>query len=162
MKRNGRRVLAAALGTAVCGMIAAAALASPPSLITVSNLVAKADFNTPIDLDADRIRLRTKEPTDVRVQKLVFAPGGRTGWHHHPGIVLVAVESGQVTILDANCHGTTYGPGSPNGSVFTEAGTDPREVRNLSGAEATVYATLIAPNADMDIFRAEDPVQACP
>jgi quercetin dioxygenase-like cupin family protein len=162
MKRNSRRFLAAGMGTAVCGMIAAAALASPPSLITPSNLVAKADFNTPVDLDADRIRLRTKEPTDVRVQKIGFAPGGRTGWHHHPGIVLVAVESGQVTVVDAKCNATTYGPGSPNGSVFTEAGPEPREVRNLSSAAATVYATLIAPDADTDIFRAEDPVNACP
>jgi hypothetical protein len=162
MKRTSRRVLALVLGALVCGMLAAAALASPPSLITPSNLVAKADFNTPVDLRADRIRLRTKEPTDVRVQKIVFAPGGRTGWHHHPGIVLVAVESGQVTVLDAECNATTYGPGSPNGAVFTEAGSKPLEVRNLSGAQATVYATLIAPNAETDIFRAEDPVRNCP
>ena len=162
MNQTRRRILAAGLGTVVCGMIAAAALASPPSRITSSNLVAKADFNTPVDLDADRIRLRTKEPTDVRVQKVVFAPGGRTGWHHHPGIVLVAVESGQVTVVDAKCNATTYGPGSPNGSVFTESGTRPLEVRNLSGAEATVYATLIAPDAQTDIFRAEDALQTCP
>jgi predicted metal-dependent enzyme (double-stranded beta helix superfamily) len=162
MKRNSRRILGAGLGATVCGMLAAAALASPPSLITSSNLVAKADFDTPVDIKADRIRLRTEEPTDVRVQKVVFAPGGRTGWHHHPGIVLVAVESGQVTVVDPNCNETTYGPGSPNGAVFTEVGTEPREVRNLSGAEATVYATLIAPNAETDIFRAEDAVGACP
>jgi hypothetical protein len=162
MKHTARRALALALGAVVCGMIAAAALASPPSLITPSNLVAKADLNTRVDVKADRIRLRTKEPTDVRVQKILFAPSGRTGWHHHPGIVLVAVESGQVTVVDARCNATTYGPGSPNGSVFTESGTQPLEVRNLSGAQATVYATLIAPNAETDIFRAEDAVRNCP
>jgi hypothetical protein len=162
MTRNRRRILGTVLGAVVGGMLAAAALASPPSLITSSNLVAKADFNTPVDLDADRIRLRTKGATDVRVQKVVFAPGGRTGWHHHPGIVLVAVESGQVTVVDAKCDAMTYGPGSPNGSVFTESGTRPLEVRNLSGAEATAYATLVAPDAQTDIFRAEDPVQSCP
>ena len=162
MKRNRRRALAVALGAVVCGMIAAAALASPPSSIVPSNLVAKADLNTPVDLHADRIRLKTKEPTDVRVQKVVFAPGGRTGWHHHPGIVLVAVAAGQVTVVDAKCKATTYGPGSPNGSAFTEVGAEPMEVRNLSGSEATVYATFIAPDDDMDHFRVEDPVQSCP
>jgi hypothetical protein len=162
MKRNGRRMLAVGLGAVVCGMVATAALASPPSQITSTNLVAKADLNAAVDLKADRIRLRTKEPTDVRVQKVVFAPGGRTGWHHHPGIVLVAVEAGQVTVVDAKCNAQMYGPGSRNGSVFTEIGTKPREVRNLSGTEATVYATLIAPNADMDVFRAEDPVRPGP
>jgi hypothetical protein len=162
MADNLRRTLALGLGATVCGMLAAAALASPPSLITSTNLVTKADLDTPVDVRADRIRLRTKERTDVRVQKLVFAPGGRTGWHHHPGIVLVAVESGQVTFFDAHCHRKTYGPGSRNGSVFTEVGTEPREVRNLAGEQATVYATLIAPDAATDVFRAEDPVQACP
>ena len=162
MKGNGRRFAAAGLGTAVCGLIAAAALASPPSQIVSSNLVEKADVNTPVDIAADGIRLRTRAPTDVRVQKLVFAPGGRTGWHHHAGIVLVAVQSGQVTVVGPRCRKTTYGPGSPKGSVFTEVGTRPREVRNLSRAEATVYATLIAPNAETDIFRAEDPVRPCP
>src|SRR3954451_5613789 len=126
MKFNSR-VSAAALALAVCGLLAAAALASPPSGLTVTTLVTKADFNEEVDLDADEIRLRTKEPTDVRVQQLTFAPGARTGWHHHPGIVLVAVESGQVTVIDARCKATTYGPGSPNGAVFTEVGTRPRE-----------------------------------
>ena len=163
MNDNLRRILAVGLGATVCATLAAAALASPPSWITSTNLVTKADFDTPVDLDADRIRLRTKERTDVRVQKLVFASGGRTGWHHHPGIVLVAVESGQVTFFDSHCNATTYGPGSPNGAVFTEMGTEPREVRNLTGEQATVYATLIAPDADMDNFRAEDnPVHDCP
>jgi predicted metal-dependent enzyme (double-stranded beta helix superfamily) len=160
MKFNSR-VAAAALGLAVCGLLAAAALASPPSGLTVTTLVSKADFNEEVDLDAGKIRLRTKEPTDVRVQQLTFAPGTRTGWHHHPGIVLVAVQSGQVTFFDSNCESKTYGPGSSNGSVFTEVGTEPREVRNLSGATATVVSTFIAPDSAEDIFRAEDPVQPC-
>jgi predicted metal-dependent enzyme (double-stranded beta helix superfamily) len=162
MTRTGRRVLAVGVGALGCGMIAAAALASPPSSITASNLVAKADLAKPVDLRANHIRLRTKQPTDVAVPKIVFAPGGRTGWHHHPGIVIVAVESGQVTVVDARCTATTYGPGLRNGAVFTEVGTRPREVRNLTRATATVYATLIAPNADTNIFRAEDAVHACP
>lgn len=162
MNANLGRVLALGLGGAVCAMLAAAALASPPGRITSTNLVAKADFDTPVNLSADRIRLRTKERTDVRMQKLVFEPGGRTGWHHHPGIVLVAVESGHVTFFDSHCNATTYGPGSPKGAVFTEVGDGPREVRNLAGEKATVYATLIAPDADMDIFRAEDTAQECP
>jgi predicted metal-dependent enzyme (double-stranded beta helix superfamily) len=159
MRLNSRRAAGAALGATVCGTLAAAALASPPSGITVTNQVPKADLEQAVHLDADRIRLRTKEPTDVRVQSVTFAPGGRTGWHHHPGIVIVAVQSGQVTVFDSKCRGTAYGPGSPNGSAFTESGAEPLEVRNLSGATATVYATFIAPNANVDIFRAEDPVR---
>jgi hypothetical protein len=158
MKPVGSRVAAASLGAAVCGLLAATALASPPSFITVSNPVPKADLNHAVDLNADRIRLRTKAPTDVRVQSVTFAPLGRTGWHHHPGIVVVAVQSGAVTVFDSRCRRKTYGPGQPDGSAFTEVGTAPLEVRNLSTTEpATVYATLIAPNSDQDIFRAEDP-----
>jgi hypothetical protein len=44
--------------------------------------------------------------------------------------------------------------------VFVESGREPLEVRNLSSTDtATVVATLVAPNSDLDIFRAEDTVR---
>jgi len=162
MTLDRRRAAGAALGVAVCGTLAAAALASPPSGITPSNVVAKADLKKGVDLNADRIRFRTRAGTDISVQTITFAPGGRTGWHHHPGIVIVAVAKGQVTVVDSACRKTMYGAGSPNGTAFTESGTRPAEVRNLSGAPATVYATLVAPNSRLNIFRAEDSPRACP
>ena len=87
---------------------------------------AKADNNEAVQLNSDRIKLQTKGPTDVRVQTITFAPGGRSGWNHKPGFVLVAVLSGEVTKFDSHCNGTTYGPDSPNGAVFSSTATTRR------------------------------------
>jgi predicted metal-dependent enzyme (double-stranded beta helix superfamily) len=161
MKLNRRRVLAATAGVAALGMVAAASFASPGSGIVSTNLVAKADLEQAVHLNSDRIKFQTKGPTDVRVQTLTFAPGAITGWHHHPGFVLVAVESGEVTVFDSDCNAKAYGPSSANGSAFTESGDEPLEVRNMTAAPARVYATFVAPSLDAGVFRLEDEVQPC-
>ena len=161
MKLARKRVAVATVGVAVCGAVAAAALASPPSGFAPTNLVAEAERPAPIDVDSDGVKLQTTDPVDVRVQLVKFGPGGRSGWHHHPGIVIVAIKTGTLTVLDENCNATTYGKGSPNGSVFIEAGDAPGEVRNNTGKPARVYATFIAPDADPGVFRIEDTPPDC-
>src|SRR3954462_8519104 len=118
VKPVGGRVAAVTIGAVVCATLAATALGAPPSAITVSNPVGKADLNRTVNLDADGIVFKTKTPTHLLVQPIAFAPLGRTGWHHHPGIVRVVGQSGSVTVYDSLCHAKAYGPGSPNGSVF--------------------------------------------
>jgi quercetin dioxygenase-like cupin family protein len=161
MRLTRRRVLGATIGLAAIGS-AGAALGSPPSGIVSTNPVEKADLNRRIDLRADGIKFKTRHPTDVRVQTITFAPDGRTGWHHHPGVVVVTVQSGEVTVVDSQCRARVYGPSSPKGSAFTESGHEPMEVRNLSDAPATVYAMLIAPEANPPVFRVEDDPAPCP
>ena len=155
------RLLTAVVGVAVVGTFAAVALGSPGSGNVITILVGKADLNEAVHLNSDRIKFQTKGPTDVRVQTITFAPGGYSGWNHKPGFALVAVQSGEVTQFDPQCNGTTYGPNSPNGAVFMEYGDEPEEVRNTSSAPATVYATLVAPDADPAVFRIEDDPPPC-
>src|ERR1700733_2748735 len=53
----------------------------------------KADGN-------DQLWLSLQEkagPSDVYVQSNVWAPGGSTGWHTHPGNSLIIVTAGTVT-----------------------------------------------------------------
>ena len=161
MNRNHRRLVIAAVGIAMVGTVAAVALGSPGSGRVMTLLVAKADNNETVQLNSDRIKFQTKGPTDVRVQTITFAPGGYSGWNHKPGFNLVAVLSGEVTKFDSHCNGTTYGPNSPNGAVFVEYGDEPEEVRNMSSAPATVYATQVAPDADPAVFRIEDDPPPC-
>ena len=156
-----RRSLTAAVGVAVVGTVAAVALASPGSGRVTTLLVAQAENDETVQLNSDRIKFQTKGPTDVRVQTITFAPGGYSGWNHKPGFVIVAVQSGEVTKFDSQCNGTTYGPNSPNGAVFVEYGNEPEEVRNMSSASATVYATQVAPDADPPVFRIEDDPPPC-
>jgi hypothetical protein len=162
MQHNRKRTLVVAVGTvSVVGMFASLAVGSPGFGFTFTNLVEKADLEATVHLNSDRVKFQTKGPTDVRVQTLTFQPGGRTGWHHHPGFVLVAVRSGEVTVVDAQCNSRVFGPDSPNGAAFTESGDEPMEVRNNGDGAATVYATFVAPHASPPVFRLEDEPPAC-
>ena len=161
MKGKHGRLLTAVVAVAVVGTFAAVALGSAGFGRVTTLLVAKADNNETVQLNSDRIKFQTKGPTDVRVQTITFAPGGYSGWNHKPGFAIVAVQSGEVTVSDAECNSKAYGPSSPNGAVFIEYGDEPEEVRNTSSAPATVYATLVAPDADPAVFRIEDDPPPC-
>ena len=151
---------ATVVGVAVIGTLAAAvALGSPPSGVAITTLVT-ANFDETVHLNSDRVKFQTKDPTDVRIQKLVFGPGGFSGWHHHPGVVILAVESGAVTFTHSDCSSKTYGPGLPNGAVFAEGGDDPTQVTSAGGA--TFYAMFVAPSHDPPITRVEDNAVSCP
>ena len=156
MNRSTRLNVAASI--IASATLAAPALASPGFGIT-STVLATADLNEKVNINHDRVKFQTKDPTDVRVQRLDFAAGAYTGWHHHPGIVIVTVASGLITTVQADCSAKAYGPGSPNGSVFVEGHDEPMEARSTAGG--TVYATYVAPNASPRVFRIEDTVQTC-
>jgi len=155
-----KKWIAATVGVAVIGTLAAGvALGSPGSGTTSTNLVT-ANFDHTVHLNSDRVKFETKDATDVRVQQLVFGAGSFSGWHHHPGMILVAVQSGAVTLWESDCSSTTYGPGLPDGAVFVEGGDDPVQATSTSGA--TVYVTYVAPSADPPVFRIEDDAISCP
>jgi hypothetical protein len=158
MKLTRKHLIAAAVGGLVIGVLGPAALGSPPSGFTPTNLV-RADLDETIQLNSDRVKFQTKGPTDVLVQKIVTDPGGFSGWHHHPGMVMVAVQSGELTVWDPDCNPKTYGPGSPNGSVWTESGEEPVQVTSEEGA--TSYAIFVAPSAEPPVFRIEDDPLPC-
>ena len=160
MKLASKRAAVATVGVFACGAVAAAA--SPPVGFTPTNLVSEAEIAERFHVNSDGVKLQTKGPVDVRVQRVDIAPGGRSGWHHHPGVVIVAVEKGTVTYVDSDCDATSYGAGLSNGSVFVESGDEPHEARNLTDQPATVYATFVAPDADPGVFRIEDPLINCP
>ncbi len=158
--RSKKKWMAATVGVAMTGTLAAAVvLGSPGSGVTITTFVT-ANFDHAVQLNSDRVKFQTKDATDVRIQQLVFAPGGRSGWHHHPGIVIVAVESGSLTLWESDCSSETYGPGLPNGAVFAEGGDSPQEVTTAGGA--TVYATFVAPSVDPPVTRVEDNAVICP
>ena len=144
-------------GVAIVGVVgiatfAAVALASPGTLFMPETLVT-GNLANRVEANTDQVKLQTKGPTDVRVQKIVFGPNGNSGWHHHPGVVIATVASGEVTFT-LGCKSTTYGPGLPAGAVFVEYGNTPGQASSVAGA--TAYATFVAPHADPPVFRIED------
>jgi quercetin dioxygenase-like cupin family protein len=152
------RKLVVALGaiTVIAGAGATVALAYPGTLITTTILGHRATLSDSVQVNQDRVKFQTKDPTDVLVQTITFQPQGTSGWHFHPGIVIVVVESGQVTTHDENCQTATYGPHQS----FVESGTTPFMVSNDSAtANAVVYATLVVPAGSP--FRIETGPPAC-
>ena len=158
LRKAATHIAAAAALAGACTLGAAPALASPGNGIT-STVLGTGDLEQTVEYNHDRIKFQTKDPVDVRVQRLVFAAGAYTGWHHHPGVVIVTVASGLITVVEADCSTTSYGPGSPNGSVFVEGHDTPMEARSATGG--TVYATYIAPDAPTPLFRIEDDPLSC-
>jgi hypothetical protein len=139
-----KKWIAATVGVAVIGTFVTVALAShaPSGFVTVP--LVTADLNHKVKLNSDRIKFQTKGRTDVRIARVDIAPGGYSGWHHHPGMVIVTVASGAVTFTHSDCSSKTYGPGLANGAVFVESGDDPAQASSTTGA--TLYATFVAPN----------------
>ena len=136
-------VIAAVAALAAAGT----ALATLGSGTTASTFVrATLDGNKKherVKAHADHIKLDAKGPTDVAVQTITFAAGGSSGWHSHPGIVLVAVQSGTLTRYNAECETTQYGPREG----FVEFGDHAGLVRNNTATNTVVYVTYIVPKA---------------
>jgi quercetin dioxygenase-like cupin family protein len=101
-------------------------------------------FHVKTKTDAYDIELKAKDNTDVLVTNLVVAPGGHSGWHSHPGPVLVVVKTGTMTLYDADdptCTGKSYSAGK----VFIENGGLVHIARNEGTVEATMTASSLLP-----------------
>jgi hypothetical protein len=113
--------------------------------------------------DGFDVEIKTKDSTDIAVSNVVVAPGGSSGWHSHPGPVLVVVKTGTITFYRAGKHSgldgdeenpnnAAHGPTCsrtvyPAGSAFVEV-PEPGHVmlaKNEGATEATVTATYFAP-----------------
>jgi quercetin dioxygenase-like cupin family protein len=143
MRKRTALLLAVVTALAVMGT----ALATPGSVAVTTFVRATIDGNKPRDgvkaYSGDGVKLQTKGATDVAMQTITSPPGGSSGWHSHPGVVLVAVQSGTVTLYDADCHTKQYGPGQ----AFVEVGDDALLVRNNTTSNAVLYVTLIVPKS---------------
>jgi quercetin dioxygenase-like cupin family protein len=136
--------------------VATTALASPGSGTSTLVLASRSTLSESVQVNQDRVKFQTKEPTDLVTQQVTFAPHAYSGWHHHPGVILVLVVSGHVTTHDENCQTKTYGPGE----AFVESGTAPFMVSNESDTETAVdIATQVAPAGSS--FRVEDDPPPC-
>src|ERR1700726_406216 len=110
MKLYRKAVLVLGAITVIAAAGATIALANPGTMTTTTILGHRATLSESVKVNQDRVKFQTKRPTDVMVQTINFLPHGTSGWHFHPGVVIVVVESGQVTTHDASCETETYGP----------------------------------------------------
>jgi quercetin dioxygenase-like cupin family protein len=88
--------------------------------------------------DSWRAKLSTSGPTDITVQDVVYAPGGHTGWHSHPGFLLSSVISGSIEWYDDQCTKHVYDPSDS----LTET-TATHYVRNVGAVNAHFMVTYV-------------------
>ena len=77
---------------------------------TVPSFLGRATFGDPSGppLNIKRIsgdwhvEVKAKSALDVAVQRILFEPGGQSGWHTHPGPVFIQVISGTTTFYESD------------------------------------------------------------
>lgn len=145
----------AVAGIAAGWMMATPAIASPGEGVITPENFATGILPGDVQMNSDRVKFQTKGDTAVRVQKLTFSAGSRTGWHHHPGVVIVNVVSGTLRLKHSDCMVHEYHPGD----VFVEGEARVHEASTESGA--AIFATYMSSSVDPLVFRIEDPVPFC-
>jgi quercetin dioxygenase-like cupin family protein len=122
---KGRHVVLAVVVAGLSAMAVAAVL-TPGTGILSAPVFARASFADRTDIKF-KIKNGNKEVINVDdaqqtvVQQIVLGPGGHTGWHSHPGPVVVLVKSGTISFYDGDdpaCTGRTY----TAGQAFIDSG----------------------------------------
>src|SRR5688572_14098633 len=101
---KGRQLALAAIIAAFSAVVVVAALT--PAHLVSGTILARGSFADQTDIKF-KIKGQGQEVINVNnaaetvMQKIVIAPGGHTGWHSHPGPVVVLVASGQMSFYDS-------------------------------------------------------------
>jgi quercetin dioxygenase-like cupin family protein len=135
-----RTILLTAVALSVLVVFVGAALATQPKGVTPTPLT-RATLGK-FEAENNGIEVESQSTSaDFALAKVVIEPGGTTGWHHHPGVALISVNSGAVTEYDKNCHKSVF----KAGEGFFETNGEAHVVRNRGKANAVLYVTFIAP-----------------
>jgi len=165
MRVNRFRLFATFASAAVIVLVfAGTALGTPASGIVGGPILARGDF-------VDRVDVKIKFERDgntnvsnapfagqVMVQEITIAPGGTTGWHSHPGPVVVVVKAGTLTYVreaKGDCIDTPY----PAGVAFVDPGQGHAHTAfNLGSENLVLVATYFDVPAGAGAQRIDVPV----
>src|SRR5215211_29439 len=135
-----RATLLVAVGLTVLALFVGVALATPPSGVTATPLTRATLGEFKAKNDGIKVK-SLQRSADIAIVKVTIEPGGSTGWHHHPGVVLVSVGSGTVTEYDEQCEQTVI----QAGEGFVESRDEVHIVHNEGNVDAVLYVTFIVP-----------------
>jgi quercetin dioxygenase-like cupin family protein len=160
MKMRAAAFLAA---TAAIALITGPATATP-GLGVSGTVVARADFADPVDIkfkltEGNQEVIHAPNAQQTVMQSIVITPGGHTGWHSHPGPVVVLVKSGELTLYsshDGTCEARTY----TTGQAFIDRGQGHAHigVNTGAGVDTELWVTYFdVPSGGAFRINAEDP-----
>ena len=123
-----------------------------------TTILSRGTLSEPVHYNTGSVKFQTKESVDIVTATVHLDAPSSSGWHAHPGVVLVTVLSGSLVVYDDHCTPTVYAAGS----AFTESGDDAGLVRNESTTTPAVnYVTFIVP-AGTPILRIDKANPGCP
>ena len=136
-----------------CGVVGIA-LATPITGVNFNNILALGTINTEV-LERAKValppvvgkeqednewtaKLMTSGPSNFIVQDASIFPGGHTGWHSHPGVLMITVTEGSIEWYNANCEKTVYNAGDS----LTE-NTQTHFFRNVGSVNARISVAYV-------------------
>lgn len=107
-----------------------------------ATILARGTTSARVHVHGNHIKLQSKSALAFVTATVTIDPLGSSGWHSHPGLVLVTVTSGTVTFYEADCSSKVHA----TGTSFVESDGDTGLARNESATTpAVVYVTYIVP-----------------
>ena len=128
MRAHRFRLAATVVSAAVMVLVfTGTTVGTPGGSVISAPILARGDFVDQVGIkvkferDGRTVVSRAPDAGEVVVQEVTIGPGGTTGWHSHPGPVVVVVKQGTLTYVRADggeCTSTPY----PAGTAFVDPG----------------------------------------
>jgi hypothetical protein len=153
------------LASALLGCSGGAGTVAPPARDTgagtpaftlgsgsTSTLLGRAPFTDPHDRNFKvkrtaphwNFEIKANPGFDVAVQSILFQPGSQSGWHSHPGPVLIQVVSGTMTFYESDDPSCTPIVRTA-GEGYLDTGDHAHIARNETHTAAQNIVTYFAP-----------------
>lgn len=136
------------VGATVVAAISVGLVWATPGSGTISTLIGRATFEEAFKVKRGlgnwEVEVEAKPALDIAVQRIVFQPGGQSGWHSHPGPVFISVVEGTMTFYesdDPDCAPVVRHAGQG----FLDVGDHAHIARNETSEPATNVVTYLAP-----------------
>jgi quercetin dioxygenase-like cupin family protein len=138
MRKKGLGLVAIAL-SAGAALFLSTALAQAPTV--TSKVLARGKAGKINARNSGVVLKRKVGSADVAVLRYVFPPGSSTGWHRHPGVVLVNVKKGALQVVNHHCRKKVI----RKGQVYVEHGHT-HLGRNRGNKKLVLLVTFILPS----------------
>lgn len=147
------------LAVALVVVLAGTALATPAIQPVTGTFLSRSTLSESVHFNTGEVKFQTKAPVDFVVQTITFGVGSSSGWHSHPGVVMVSITSGVMRHYAADCSYETLGAGQ----AFVESGSHASLVQQVGTSPVVVHVTYVVPAGLTDAqLRQNQPNPGCP
>jgi quercetin dioxygenase-like cupin family protein len=119
--------------------------AATPGSKAVGAILSVGVLPAGVRIHTNDLKFSTRDDVQVVTQTITVGPGGHTGWHSHPGPVLVTIAAGTMTFYDADdptCSPDIYATGD---TFIDRGGGHVHIARNEGSVDMILYATYLVP-----------------